>query len=301
MDTSQLRSDVAGWEPALRASSYWASLSLVVTYCIGFLIVSIHQGLFGIVRFDLLRPRILSAGVAFVVLVSLCAAIAIRIRREGDGKMSVQKLVFWVIAARGVGTTLSGWLQLPYNAPFTRLSVIPLVGGTVLLGLRLLIPHRWLRESFRLVGLGALLLGLGADLWSMDPALKFFVGWLVLAGLVALRTLRLAEDPTLRETLSYPTYELQLVILPLLVVGTYASLVYGNLPVAVGGGHPVPMRFYLEQAIPGVIDSALDVELIDETSDGFYVLRSKDRKPAAFIPRSAVRLAEFPNATALSK
>ena len=56
-----------------------AALLVVLAYVAGFLTLSLHHASYGISQFSLLRPRILSAGTIFLILMTLGAVSAVQI------------------------------------------------------------------------------------------------------------------------------------------------------------------------------------------------------------------------------
>src|SRR5215470_9009677 len=63
--------DEQKWEGRLKVLTQVAGICLVGIYIVGFLVVSIYHVRYGIPGFNFLRPRIISAGVLFFVLLAL--------------------------------------------------------------------------------------------------------------------------------------------------------------------------------------------------------------------------------------
>jgi len=57
------------------------------------------------------------------------------------------------------------------------------------------------------------------------------------------------------------------------VFGTYAIFVYPDIAHQFGGGSPVPIVLHLTKKLPPVDSEIVPVDLIDETEQGYYVLR----------------------------
>jgi hypothetical protein len=84
-------------------------------------------------------------------------------------------------------------------------------------------------------------------------------------------------------------------------VGTYVSLIVGNIPPKFGGTAPMPAVLYLNKPIEW-LDSktTAPVSLLDETDQGYYVLEQGKRK-AFFVPRGDVSSVYFGPAEDLPK
>ena len=71
----------ASWAQQLEIATRVAAVLIAAAYVAGFLVVTIHHARLGIWQFDLLRPRILSAGTTFLVLLSLATATTLGAHR----------------------------------------------------------------------------------------------------------------------------------------------------------------------------------------------------------------------------
>jgi hypothetical protein len=108
----------------------------------------------------------------------------------------------------------------------------------------------------------------------------WFVLWLSLVCLFTLHTsLKLQTPETLRKT---EWERLFLIIVPA-IFGLYATKVYPTVKHQFGGGAPVPIVLHLTKKLPVFDSETVPVSLVDETEQGYYVLRDSDK--AMFVAR----------------
>jgi hypothetical protein len=116
----------------------------------------------------------------------------------------------------------------------------------------------------------------------------WFVVWL---SLVCLFTLQVGSRIRKPEEARRTEWErLFLTIVPI-IFGLYATKVYPNIRHHYGGGAPVPIVLHLTKKLPVFDAESVPVSLIDETEQGYYVLRDSDK--AMFVARGLVEEVEF--------
>ena len=100
-------------------------------------------------------------------------------------------------------------------------------------------------------------------------------------------SLRIRKTDEVRKT---EWEQLFLAVVPV-VFGLYATKVYPNIPHQLGGGASTPIVLHLTKKLPVFDSQDVSAFLIDETEQGYYVLRGSDR--ALFVARGLVEEVEF--------
>ena len=86
--------------------------------------------------------------------------------------------------------------------------------------------------------------------------------------------------------------------IPLGLVLLFATSVYGQAEFRFGGGAPVPVALRLSTENTILFGSeTVQAWLIEQTDHGYYLLRSREKRDATFIPRSSVRAIVFNEAS----
>ena len=75
------------------------------------------------------------------------------------------------------------------------------------------------------------------------------------------------------------------------IFGLYAAKVYPTIKTQYGGGAPVPIVLHFTKKLPVFDSEKVSVSLIDETEQGYYVVRAEDK--AVFVSRGLVEEVEF--------
>jgi hypothetical protein len=81
--------------------------------------------------------------------------------------------------------------------------------------------------------------------------------------------------------------DFRLLPLAVIVLWIYISQVFGFLPPRWGGGQATPVQIFQHTPVEWSQPNPMDVLLLDETDQGFYVLLSPNGR-AYFVPRSNV-------------
>jgi uncharacterized membrane protein YfcA len=119
-------------------------------------------------------------------------------------------------------------------------------------------------------------------------AFFWIVAWFVMVAFVTLLVSHTLKD---RENLKHTRWERVFLSFVPLIFGVYAFKVYPQIRHEVGGGVPVPIVLHLTKKVPPFDSEIVPVSLIDETEQGYYVLRGSDK--AVFVARSLVEAVEF--------
>jgi hypothetical protein len=133
--------------------------------------------------------------------------------------------------------------------------------------------------------------------WTFEMSdRKFFylVGWCYLVGLASVIVAWLVEQG---KGLKSTDWELRIVVAFSILVPWFASGFYGGIKPAFGGGSPVSAKLYLKEDNPIFRTRVLDVDIIEETEQGYYVLSKTEASKAVFVPRSSVSTAQFNGAS----
>jgi hypothetical protein len=294
-------------EPVTKVGAVVAAL----TYVAGFVVVNLHHGQFGIVELSLLKARVVAAGVLFGVLTLIPVMFLTRIHgllaprptsalpngTNDDGPIGtlIRRLELYPQCVA---------LALPFIMLFeqggSEKTGTPWGTGLVFISCSLLATFSRRLANIRtrprvhlaVVGVGVLgvvwMLARGFTIYSRG----FFATsvWFYGCALVALGLRGMWLQ---REELRTVDWE-QMVGTALVALVLFSETIYGNVRARFGGGAPVPLSLYLSSDAPPLFGSApAELWLVEETDQGFYVLRSRVAKAVVFVPRGLVRAAEF--------
>jgi hypothetical protein len=293
----------------LQTTSHVLVVGAGVVYLFGFIVVSIFDASYGIADFNLFRTKVIAVGSLFVFLLAVPMVATFRMFSFfGLTVEHVNPSPIEVSPKNRIFMIADMALSIPFAC----------IGLTVLLVF--LSPKfslgEWKGWGF---GLFILLVALGAAQaisarkWfnahpflfvfvsSLNTAALFFVVfrytdrsyfWLVLwLSLVCLFTLQTSLKLRTPEALRKTEWERLLLIIVPAIFGLYATKVYPNIKHQFGGGAPVPIVLHLTKKLPVFESDNPSVSLIDETEQGFYVLRGSDK--AVFVARGLVEEVEF--------
>jgi hypothetical protein len=291
----------------LQSTSHVLVVGAGVVYLFGFIIVSIFDASYGIADFNLFRTKVIAVGTLFVFLLAV------------PMMMTFRMFAFFDMTVEHAGVT--GLTVTPQNRPliiaFVALSIpFACYGLTLPLFFLFTTFPGWAGIGFGYFLLAAALmatLGVFGKKWfdshplpfvllsSLNTAVFFiillayaarsifwFVVWLSLVCLFTLQvSLRMLKPEEARKT---EWERLFLTIVPA-VFFIYAAKVYPNIRHGIGGGAPVPIVLHLTKKLPVFDSETVPVSLIDETEQGYYVLRGSDK--AMFVARGLVEEVEF--------
>lgn len=280
---------------------------LVGVYVCGFLVVSVHLASYGIVEFELLRPRVISAGVLFLIFLAVSASVAsyvydffgskgLKEKRDFEAgtsvhghilyNLSVKSILFWDLFTLEALTACFMAIPLGIFEPHARIIWYYLSVAIIWSTLNAAF-HIWFSKKPILCGgcaFFALTLGVaGLVVMKMWTEL-YLVAWFVISGRMSAYIVQ--EIRVLVEGRGVNLHKWFLGTLGVIVL--FAVGVYPKVVPVIGGGSPVAIGLQFTDKSP--LDGSLKprVWLIDETDKGFYVLRSKEDKKGIFLRRELV-------------
>jgi hypothetical protein len=277
-------------------------LLAALAYICGMLIVLKYQATFGIFDMDVLRPRVVAAGMLFLTMLALSVVTVVpHISWPGKKKGTEQpasvhrRLARWLIdtgfylgSAAFVAFVLAGmFVDVPVNARSQSAwifigAVFAQMAVTVFC---LLAERTWpqLAWLFALAACGAIGGVIYAAVRTWPSADLRLAAWIVTNG-VLVASLRTIGDGASWRSWPYP----MAVLVASGVIAGYAAGVYGNISASWGGGRPRPVTVFLRAAQPYIDGTELHVLLIDETSSGYYITQSREDTSALFLPRDQI-------------
>jgi hypothetical protein len=282
----------------------------VAIYGGGFLAMSLHHASFGISQFNLLRPKIISAGVLFFVFASLPVIETIQIfgfpttevtKTATDAStISAKSRASWtdqlgllLIALIGSSLILRQFLSdSPPTGSFYAWSLAAVVPSAAILTV---VPFLFRKERRGESAVRATLFVLVA-LWMIfciyrtrDTTFTVLIGWFLFCSYIFYQIRgALKEDRKLQKV-----NWVQAVTLAMGTAAFFGVQVYPRIPSGFGGGYPTQATLQFADKSPFDGAAKSRVWFIDETELGFYVIKSKDAKKAIFLPRNAVSVIYF--------
>jgi hypothetical protein len=275
-----------------------AAVIFAVVYGIGFLVLSIHRARFGVETTEAFKPRVFSAGILFVLLVGVpCIAMARSLSLLGltmprtqivTGKGAafiglIRVLDFWLIAAGlRVGSaiifiptnflpTYPGWLFFLIWCVVAALSEILLID----------LNQKPSRTVFTKIALFASLV---AIIYRYNTHAFFLqVIWFYAVGLVFLwlRSKRIREDAH--------TYDWERQGFAVLgIITFFAVFIYSHITPAYGGGAPLRVDMTFTRATSFSASKTDVAFLLEQDSQGYYIVHKPDETETHFLPRDAV-------------
>jgi hypothetical protein len=304
-------------EPPLKSPGVASRLELVakfgalflgLVYALGFLIVAIHHAQFSIPQFDPLKTKIFSTGLFFLLMVGAPAMFVFRTlglvglkAQTGFGiscdpknqdSLRVALVVGSFFPAYGLGRYLAGtFFGTSYDFKRWGFTGFLVCAGTFILS-GVFMKKRFDKWPGTFVLLAALQT-IGTFIFALrfDDRRMFGAGlWFFGVGLLSLYVLHVIKKPDEWRSIEW---ERQLPIIAVVLL-LYSSLIYRNISSYFGGGVPVPVTMYFSSAkVPIASSDSAELQLIEETSDGYYVLKSGDEKHAFFLRRDLVSAIHF--------
>jgi hypothetical protein len=283
-------------------------LALVILYAAGFVVLSVHHASFGISQFNLLRPKILAAGILFCIFIALPIAEAARVfgllgyppmfptpDRTGvefDKRLyylPFVRLLAFLLGAIAIGWTVRAFLQEYTLNPRVTLWYVAMLTPTAAVAFT--VRYRGKRNPALTAWLCMFALA-----WIIfcfkragDLALTITLSWFFGCALIAyFLDSRIMGAKDLRDT-NWANF----IGWSIGALTVFALLIYPQIRWSLGGGAPVPVSLRFENKSPLDETGQTRFWMIDETEAGFYVLGKQDAKRAVFLPRSAVRAIYF--------
>lgn len=315
-------------KPTFEVVAKAITYALPFVYVCGFVVLSLFEAEYGIVDFSLIKVKAVAAGLLFAVFMAYPAIVSIRafqllgLKKPGSNLVEVgseanhpyfsiikicELFVLSEFSALALvfffRTTPTVWL---FNSPnylagghFSALafSLVVCAFASLMLGLNLGMG-KLLAKHFRTRPRScAILVFLNSVLWAIwtfqlsDHLFFSLVGWCYLVGLASITVAWLLGEG---ESLKARDWEIAAILSFSVLVPWFATGLYGRIKPAFGGGAPVEANLYLKENIPPFTTKSLNVLIIEETEQGFYVLNGTvGSKAATFVPRENVSTVQF--------
>jgi hypothetical protein len=282
----------------------------VFVYAGGFLALSLHHASYGISQFNLLRPKIISAGVLFFVFAALPAIETMQIfgfhtantkKLESDNAPAPAKsyvrwinlLGFLLIALVGSSLVVRPFLtDLPFEGSlysWAFAAIVPPAAILAAIPLFLMQKRKW-ELPVCIVLFAMIVVWMAFCVYrTRDITFIVLVGWFLFCSYISYQAYGAINEPQKLQSVNW----VQAVTLTMSTAIFFGVQVYPRIPSGFGGGTPtqVTLQFVDKAPFDGAAKSG--VWLIDETDVGFYVIRSKDAKKAIFLPRNTIATVYF--------
>jgi hypothetical protein len=292
---------------ALQMASHALVVGAGLVYVFGFVIVSISDASYGIADFSLFRTKVVAVGILFALLLAIPVMLTFRMfgifglttqyANLFAPAVTEQNYTYHLIdvalnipfACAGMTwlllflfTSFSGWKPIGFGLFLLTVIMLAMIGVWTR-GRFDRHPRFFVAISFlACVALGTILLKYA------DRAFLWMVAWLTVISVLTLIVSRTLRDPEKLRTIQWE--RLFLIAMPL-IFGLYAFGIYPKIRHEFGGGAPVPVILHLTKKLAVFESSEVSVSLIDETEQGYYVVRGSDK--ALFVARNLVESVEF--------
>lgn len=293
----------------LQTSSHVLVVGAGLVYLFGFTIVSVFDASYGIADFSLIRTKVIAVGCLFASLLALPIVVTFRtfhifgLERERISPPPRKKFKPENRPYRIADVALSlpfvccGVIAIPIGFLFRT----PLLWSDKGFWLFMLMTGIyiasavWSRDKFDghpilFVGLSFLIsTAFFVVLYKYaDRGLFWFVMWLSAVCFVTVAIWYWMRSP---EEIRTTEWERLFLFLVPVIFGIYATKLYPRIKPQFGGGEPVPIVLHLTKKLPVFTSDSVPVSLVDETEQGYYVLRDGDK--AIFVARGLVEEVEF--------
>jgi hypothetical protein len=269
-----------------------------ILYGFGFLIISIHQYSYGLTEMNLLRPKVLAAGIWFLAFVTIPFVLVLEesvikfkysspecenwLRRRSTTFYFTALSCFWL--GMILSSTVFGFETGAMPAgPSTGILILVMVvsAGLVVADQVPRFPH-WL-AVVAAIAFGGLLLycGIRDMAYYHGESVASVALWFIVISYFA--SIELQSRSWKPQTGNWK----QSLFLSLGAVAGFATLYYPHIKPSWGGGAPTPATIYFSKdslVLPG---RSVSANILDEVDSGFYIIGGNDKK-ATFIPRSEV-------------
>ncbi len=303
MDEGKLRSRIA-------VLAQLTGILAVVTYGAGFLALSLHHASFGISQFNLLRPKIISAGVLFFVLAALAAietTQAFGFHLDGDklpgtDNISVPtrrhvrwiySLAFLLIALVASALLLRQFLgdSPPGDALYSWAfgAVFPSAAAVAAIPLLFMRKRKGELAACVVVVVLSVLWMVYCIYRTRDTTFSVLVGWFLLCSYDFYVVRGALKDIRQLSNVNW----VQAATLAMGTAVFFGVQVYPRIRSGFGGGSPSQATVQFVDKSPFDGTGEARVWFIDETDFGFYVIRSKEAKKAIFLPRNTIAAIYF--------
>ena len=298
----------SGMTSRLEFAVKFGALFVGLVYALGFLIIAIHHAQFSISQFDPLKPKIFSTGLVFILMAGAPAVFAFRTQgllglRASTGFVincephNRDSLAIAIVAgsffpAYGLGRYLAGtFFGGSYDFKPWGFGLFMICAGTFALA-GFLMRKYFDRRPATFVLFGFLqTIGTFVVALKFDDRRMFAAGlWFFCVGLLSLYAFSVIKK---RDEWRAVEWERQLPILATVLL-LYSTLIYRNISSYFGGGVPVPVTMYFSPVkVPVTPSDSAELQLMEETGNGYYVLKPGDEKHAYFLRRDLVSAIHF--------
>ncbi|MHB8526674.1 MAG: hypothetical protein ACYDD2_11025 [Candidatus Acidiferrales bacterium] len=294
--------DKLEFKQRLELISRAGAILLVALYGVGFLVVSFHDASYGIVEFGVFRTRLLSAGIIFGVFLGLPLLEASRIfglfglqalrpvargHKENSGPSAFAARMMQMFLFFSASCAITFFMRWLLGGVGSTLSVIPLYAGYFAIFATVLtaIERPSVRDSVIWALMGLSVIGfLAALVLGKHWNYLWVLGWFVLVGRLTYQV-----DSPIREPRRLVWVNWHWVLInTIMLFGIFAIVLYPKIPPAFGGGRPTQVVLQFANVSPIDNSNKTDAWLVDETDDGYYVIRKPQDRKAIFIPKPLV-------------
>jgi hypothetical protein len=306
MSSAEKESTLTPVTESLEFVAKFAALFLALVYAVGFVIISIHHAQFSIPEFDPLKPKIFSTGLVFFVLVATPILTAYRtfglfglrgvgfiLKSKPENADTLKFLlgVAFYYAASGLAWVIGQIfiVDITHFKPWGTTWEFISLGCITITGFLVRAYFDKCPNTFVLATLANVALSIFVTLRFENHRLLIMTLWFYIVGLGGLAYTHLLSDPSQHKTVEW---ERQIPILAIVLL-VYGSLIYKDITPYFGGGIPVPITMYFSSKIPLTDSDSMEVQLLEQTAEGYYVLRSGDEKHAYFIRHDLVSAVHF--------
>jgi hypothetical protein len=266
---------------------------------LGYIVTSLYHADFGFTVTSPLRPKIVAAGVWFLILTVLPAVLT-SVTFEAClpagcplwRNLNVLLMCSWTDVLLGVFTA-SFFDFSETSVPSSPVLSLFAIYMAAVIALCAIVALRTDRPAARnVISLVGILAGLAACISRItsNHQLVFsgLVLWFFCVGLVAIERRRAFRRQN-RDPMSYWVLS---GVLFLSSMSGFAFLVYGHLKSSWGGGSPVLTVLYFSNESRMLPNQQVKAKLLDESESGYYIIPENEKK-AIFVPRNSVSLVYF--------
>lgn len=280
-----------------------ATLLVVGSYAIGYLIVVINENAHGFLETSLIKPRAIAAGAVFILLTALPISLTQRtfFGRGLDPESKLEKyarlllgLVDYLAACFAAGLMMLLVFTDDFHGPSVTLGkAIGFVAFLWVIGVNGILrfaaprvyrerPTAWI--VFCIVCLG----GLSVGVYSLR-GFTIMKCWAWMFGVTTLVNTHLSD---IKRGIKFQFKVTALIAILLVAVSFYAVYLFPFMKATWGGGAPVPTAIYLSRDSPIHPSQKVKASLLEATDSGFYVIFDGDEK-ATYVPKTLVTAMEF--------
>lgn len=280
-----------------------AAIILGGAYVAGFVIVNLHHAELGIPDLSLLRPRVVSAGVFFLVMTAVPVIGTARIYgllgleaaggvvfRTQPGDERIGRVIYMLLDYQ-LCFVLAFFTRVFFDdterTDWTHWAFVVLAALVFTVGSQ--ISYRHPRKCAVLVAVAMVGLAWSARVgWGkvfFDRSIWFY--------LCSLGTVWCSDYLSRPEQLKKMRLEMYVGI-PVVLLLFFSTRIYGNARSQFGGGAPISVLIHFNPELSKLLGSDTSaVWLVEQTDDAIYILRGREDQRAIQVPRNQVRAVEF--------